>query len=223
MNTKIITQILLVIVLVVIAGLLLTVSNSIPKPADEVLPVDIGGSIGDGINFPDDGNSTGGNSTGGSTGGTGGNNSGSDDQVFCTMDAMMCPDGSYVGRVPPRCEFASCPGAGGSGTGSQTGHEGSIETKINDGASALGVRVVPLEVLEDSRCPADVVCIRAGTVRVRTTLQSGMGTAPQVFVLSQPVTTEAEIVTLTEVEPYPYSSRQLKPSDYTFTFTVKKR
>lgn len=32
-----------------------------------------------------------------------------DDGVACTMDAMMCPDGSYVGRVAPTCEFAPCP------------------------------------------------------------------------------------------------------------------
>lgn len=31
------------------------------------------------------------------------------DQVFCTQDAMMCSDGSYVGRVGPNCEFAACP------------------------------------------------------------------------------------------------------------------
>jgi hypothetical protein len=29
--------------------------------------------------------------------------------VACTMDAKMCPDGSYVGRTGPNCEFASCP------------------------------------------------------------------------------------------------------------------
>lgn len=29
--------------------------------------------------------------------------------VACTMDAKMCPDGSYVGRVAPNCEFAPCP------------------------------------------------------------------------------------------------------------------
>lgn len=28
----------------------------------------------------------------------------------CTMDAKMCPDGSYVGRQGPNCEFAACPG-----------------------------------------------------------------------------------------------------------------
>ena len=29
--------------------------------------------------------------------------------VVPTMDAKLCPDGSYVGRVGPRCEFAPCP------------------------------------------------------------------------------------------------------------------
>ncbi len=33
-----------------------------------------------------------------------------DDQVFCTMDAKLCPDGSSVGRGGPNCEFAPCPG-----------------------------------------------------------------------------------------------------------------
>jgi hypothetical protein len=28
--------------------------------------------------------------------------------VMCTMDAMQCPDGSYVGRSGPTCEFV-CP------------------------------------------------------------------------------------------------------------------
>jgi hypothetical protein len=28
----------------------------------------------------------------------------------CTMDAKQCPDGSYVGRQGPSCEFAACPG-----------------------------------------------------------------------------------------------------------------
>lgn len=32
-----------------------------------------------------------------------------DEMVACTMDAMMCPDGSYVGRVGPNCEFQACP------------------------------------------------------------------------------------------------------------------
>jgi len=29
--------------------------------------------------------------------------------VACTADAKLCPDGSYVGRVSPSCEFTPCP------------------------------------------------------------------------------------------------------------------
>lgn len=31
------------------------------------------------------------------------------DVVACTMDAKQCPDGSYVSRTGPKCEFAECP------------------------------------------------------------------------------------------------------------------
>ena len=29
--------------------------------------------------------------------------------VACTQEAKLCPDGSYVGRTGPNCEFAECP------------------------------------------------------------------------------------------------------------------
>lgn len=32
-----------------------------------------------------------------------------DSVVACTMEAKMCPDGSYVGRTGPKCEFTPCP------------------------------------------------------------------------------------------------------------------
>ncbi|MEK7534139.1 MAG: hypothetical protein AAB600_02265 [Patescibacteria group bacterium] len=31
------------------------------------------------------------------------------DQVVCTQEAKLCPDGSYVSRQPPSCAFAPCP------------------------------------------------------------------------------------------------------------------
>ncbi|MDP3953794.1 MAG: hypothetical protein Q8Q06_00050 [bacterium] len=36
-----------------------------------------------------------------------------DENIFCTQDAKLCSDGSYVGRVGPNCEFAVCPDNGG--------------------------------------------------------------------------------------------------------------
>jgi len=34
---------------------------------------------------------------------------GGEEAVFCTQEARECPDGSYVGRTGPNCEFAACP------------------------------------------------------------------------------------------------------------------
>lgn len=33
------------------------------------------------------------------------------EQIACTMEAKLCPDGSAVGRIGPNCEFAECPTA----------------------------------------------------------------------------------------------------------------
>lgn len=34
------------------------------------------------------------------------------DPIACAADAKRCPDGSYVGRVGPDCQFATCPAVG---------------------------------------------------------------------------------------------------------------
>ena len=36
-------------------------------------------------------------------------------EVQCTQEAFQCPDGSYVGRTWPNCEFAPCPTTGTTG------------------------------------------------------------------------------------------------------------
>lgn len=42
------------------------------------------------------------------------------DGTICTADAKLCPDGSYVGRSEPNCEFAACPDANANSTTSAT-------------------------------------------------------------------------------------------------------
>lgn len=109
------------------------------------------------------------------------------DGVMCTQEVKECPDGSYVGRTGPKCEFKECP----TGLGSVS----SVTARMGQEVSALGVHVTPLKILEDSRCPIDVTCIQAGTVRLQAKLVSGLGTATQEFKLGQVVTTEAEEIT----------------------------
>lgn len=134
----------------------------------------------------------------------------------CTADAMQCPDGSWVGRSGPNCEFV-CP------VSTSSPSSVYLQTRIDQGATGLDVKVVPLQVMEDSRCPTDVQCIQAGTVRVRALLTSGLGTAAQIFALNTPITTEAEIITLVDVTPVKVSTQSISSSEYRFTFKVEKR
>ena len=41
--------------------------------------------------------------------------------IACTMDAKLCSDGSYVGRIGPKCEFAECPNPINIGSGTLNG------------------------------------------------------------------------------------------------------
>jgi hypothetical protein len=68
-----------------------------------------------------------------------------------------------------------------------------------------------------------VTCIQAGTVRVRATLLSGLGSTTQIFELGKPITTEAEKITLVEVDPVPESGKEPKTAEYLFYFEINKR
>jgi hypothetical protein len=98
-----------------------------------------------------------------------------------------------------------------------------LEARIGQEVSGLGVRIIPMELLEDSRCPVDVVCIQAGTVRVRALLIGGLGEANQEFRLNQPITTETEEITLIQVMPQPLAGIETEDSAYVFRFEISKR
>lgn len=98
-----------------------------------------------------------------------------------------------------------------------------IVVKIGERKSALDVSITPRTLVSDSRCPSDVTCVWAGTVEVKATLESGLGTSEQLFKLNTPVTTEAEEITLLSATPAPKSGISVEPKEYLFTFEVKKR
>ena len=97
-----------------------------------------------------------------------------------------------------------------------------ISLRIGEKVSALGVTITAIAVEEDSRCPADVTCVQAGTVRLKTVLGSGMGEAGQIFKLMEPTTTEAEAITLVAVEPAPKPQIKIEAKDYIFLFEIQK-
>ncbi|HEV8677526.1 MAG TPA: hypothetical protein VN701_01710 [Candidatus Paceibacterota bacterium] len=138
-------------------------------------------------------------------------------EVACTMEAKLCPDGSSVGRTGPHCEFAACP------TATTASGNATLKTSLTQTATGAGLSITPLEVLEDSRCPAGVECIQAGTVRVSAQVAGPAGTAAQTFALNEPEEVGAQTVTLIQVAPLKTEGQQINQADYRFTFVVSKR
>lgn len=138
----------------------------------------------------------------------------------CTLEAKLCPDGSAVGRSGPNCAFAACPEPVATSTPPSTTHS-SISTPIAIGTSATirGTTIGVLELVEDSRCPVDVQCVWAGTVRVRTSIDAL--SRDFIFTQGQPQVVGGRTITLLSVTPTQKRSQQTVPlGDYRFVFTV---
>lgn len=100
--------------------------------------------------------------------------------------------------------------------GSQT-----VSVKMNETVDIFGAKLTPVDVLEDSRCPIDVQCIQAGTVRLMVNIENNLGAAELEFTLSESVVTETQEITLIQVEPTNDSKAATNKGEYTFIFKVK--
>ena len=78
--------------------------------------------------------------------------------------------------------------------------------------------VTPLELLEDSRCPAGVECVWAGTVRVRAAVQDSDRREVVALALGEPHRLRYMAVFLAEVKPPPATSPEIPKCDYRFVF-----
>ena len=85
------------------------------------------------------------------------------------------------------------------------------------------IAIIPLSVEEDSRCPVDVTCIQAGTVRLKIQVISRSGTSTSIVTLGKSFTTEGVQITLTDVTPIKNSKITTVESSYRFNFTVVKQ
>jgi hypothetical protein len=97
---------------------------------------------------------------------------------------------------------------------------GDVELSVGEKAVFDAVQIRPLAIEEDSRCPSDVQCIQAGTVRVSIETVSAMGTSTDKITLGEFITTEAQKITLKAVSPVPISSAHIPTSAYKLTFEV---
>jgi hypothetical protein len=94
--------------------------------------------------------------------------------------------------------------------------------KLGDVGTFNMVSIRPISVEEDSRCPSDVTCVWAGTVRLKAQIISGMGTSDVVLSLGQDYVIYGVRITLTGVTPGKNSKTTIGAKDYRFIFKVVK-
>ena len=152
--------------------------------------------------------------------------------VACTQEAMICPDGSAVGREGVNCEFVACPvsePATSTPADTQSDNESNNTPENNQSATTArlggttmisGVTIKPIELISDSRCPVGVECIWAGTVELRAVLTSAQMQGEYVLRLGDPLTLGAQTVTLVDVSP-DKTQTDTNDSTYQFEFAVQ--
>lgn len=84
------------------------------------------------------------------------------------------------------------------------------------------ISIRPISVEEDSRCPADVVCVWAGTVRLKIQITSGGNTSTAIVTLGKEYVVDGMKITLVSVTPQKNSKINIANKDYRFNFTVTK-
>ncbi|MDD5068332.1 MAG: hypothetical protein PHS53_02840 [Candidatus Pacebacteria bacterium] len=136
--------------------------------------------------------------------------------VFCTQDAKLCPDGSYVGRIAPSCEFAKCPG-----TPVPPPVTGNLTLALGQKGTLGELTITPNSIIEDSRCPVDVQCIQAGRIRVNVTIGDSLNSTTVTMTLADiPTLFALYKVSITSVTPDKNSKIQILPSQYRIVFHV---
>ena len=97
-----------------------------------------------------------------------------------------------------------------------------FSARIGQRIESNGLAATPIALVEDSRCPQDVQCIQAGTVKVSVKFEYGALSRTQTFALNEPVTIAGITGTLIDVSPEKESGTALTGSDYIFTFEVHR-
>ena len=82
------------------------------------------------------------------------------------------------------------------------------------------MRITPISVIEDSRCPARTQCIWAGRVVVRVTMSSLTAKLTREMTMGEPVSIGGKDVVLVAVAPAK-TGAAIKPAAYRFKFAVQ--
>jgi len=95
---------------------------------------------------------------------------------------------------------------------------------LGQAATVGGATIRPIQVIEDSRCPSDVVCVWAGRLILLAEVdyRGGSESFRGNLTLGEPLRLGSESVTLVAAEPGTYAGKPTDPQAYRFTFTYNR-
>ncbi|MBI5134266.1 MAG: hypothetical protein HZA81_02685 [Candidatus Taylorbacteria bacterium] len=100
---------------------------------------------------------------------------------------------------------------------------GQVTLKLGETAAFRGITFRPTSIIEDSRCPQDVQCIQAGTVRVNVESELDSGVTRQDAIgLNATSTIDTFRISLVRAEPATSAGKTIPNSDYRLTFEVRQ-
>lgn len=109
----------------------------------------------------------------------------------------------------------------------RVGREFRLKAKHEVTLKSEGLRIKFVELKNDSRCPADVTCVWAGTatVQVEVSLRGKNRKSLTLSLMnnSTPVAYRNYTISMTGLSPYPRSDRKIAPRDYEATLLVNKK
>jgi hypothetical protein len=85
-------------------------------------------------------------------------------------------------------------------------------------AAGNGLKIRPIEVIEDSRCPATVRCVWEGRLKVRARMYGPGWTQIRDFEFGVPQAVDHYRITLIAAEPQKQTGAEIDPRAYRFTF-----
>jgi hypothetical protein len=111
---------------------------------------------------------------------------------------LVYKDAPVVGRGPPAVQGTAVP--------------------LGQPVQAGSVVATPIEVVEDSRCPALVRCVWAGRLVVRTRIDGAAWRETADLTLSEPRQVRGVVVTLVSGLPEKRVDRETQPGEYRFVY-----
>lgn len=95
---------------------------------------------------------------------------------------------------------------------------GTVTARLGQTVVFPGITFSLTDIVEDSRCPTDVTCIQAGTVRVRAVSEGNTTTLE----LGKKTVFAGHTISLDAVTPSRVSTAQTEAGEYRFTLTVSR-